>query len=70
MQTICGKFLRYNVKLSFSETVARDTMMQAHTYGFAVAGEWAKEIAEDYAKQLVEKGLIAEAKSSNDSSDS
>jgi ATP-dependent Clp protease adapter protein ClpS len=45
-------------------------MMQAHTYGFAVAGEWAKEIAEDYAKQLVEKGLIAEAKSSNDSSDS
>jgi hypothetical protein len=23
-----------------TEAVAQDTMMQAHTYGFAVAGEW------------------------------
>lgn len=41
-------------------------MMQAHTYGFAVAGEFAKEVAEDYAKRLVEKGLVAEAKSNKE----
>ena len=50
--------------MSMAETVAQDTMMQAHTYGFAVAGEWIKEVAEDYAEKLVEKGLVAEAKSS------
>jgi ATP-dependent Clp protease adapter protein ClpS len=26
--------------MSMTEAVAQDTMMQAHTYGFAVAGEW------------------------------
>jgi ATP-dependent Clp protease adapter protein ClpS len=52
--------------MSMSETVAQDVMMQAHTYGFAVAGEWVKEVAEDYAKKLVEKGLVAEAKSSKE----
>ena len=52
--------------MSMTEAVAQDTMMQAHTYGFAVAGEWVKEVAEDYAKKLVEKGLVAEAKSSKE----
>ena len=52
--------------MSMTEVVAQDTMMQAHTYGFAVAGEWVKEVAEDYAKKLVEKGLVAEAKSSKE----
>jgi ATP-dependent Clp protease adaptor protein ClpS len=46
--------------LSFTEEVAADVMMQAHTNGFAVVGEWTKEIADDYCKQLVEKGLLAE----------
>ena len=41
-------------------------MMQAHTYGYAVAVETSKEKAEKYVKQLLEKGLIAEARKSGD----
>lgn len=47
---------------SFSEAVAHETMMLAHTYGFSVCGEWYKELAEEYSKQLQQRGLIAEAK--------
>jgi ATP-dependent Clp protease adapter protein ClpS len=52
--------------LSFTEPVAQDVMLQAHTYGFAVAGEFSKDIAIDYAKRLVEMGLVAEAKPAAD----
>ena len=41
-------------------------MLQAHTYGYAVAVETSKETAEKYVKQLLEKGLIAEARKSGD----
>ena len=41
-------------------------MLQAHTYGYAVAVETSKEKAEKYVKQLLEKGLIAEARKSGD----
>ena len=52
--------------LSFTEAVAEAVMLQAHNYGFAVAGEFSKELAIDYAKKLVDKGLVAEAKPCND----
>ena len=41
-------------------------MMQAHTYGYAVAVETSQEKAEKYVSQLLEKGLIAEARKSGD----
>ena len=45
----------------FSEEVAGDVMMQAHNNGFAILGEWNnKETADDYCKQLLEKGLVCE----------
>lgn len=56
--------------LSFTEAVAEDVMLQAHNYGFAVAGEFSKDVAIDYAKRLVEMGLIAEAKPANDDDES
>lgn len=46
----------------FTEAVAHETMMRAHVYGFAVCGEWYKELSEEYCQQLLKKGLIAEAK--------
>jgi ATP-dependent Clp protease adaptor protein ClpS len=51
---------------SFSEEVANATMMQAHTYGFAVVGEWAKDVAIEYVKKLLAKNLVAEAKPADD----
>jgi ATP-dependent Clp protease adapter protein ClpS len=54
---------------SFAEAVAQETMLRAHTYGFSVCGEWYKELAEEYCKQLLEKGLIAEAKPSEKDGD-
>ena len=53
---------------SFTEKVAEDVMLCAHNHGFAVAGEYGKEIAIEHAKKLVEKGLIAEAKESDEPS--
>jgi len=41
-------------------------MMQAHTYGLAVLGEWFQELAEDYCKQLTEKGLVTSVHKSNE----
>lgn len=41
-------------------------MFRAHSTGFAVTGEWAKDIAEDYWKKLIQKGLIAEVVKSKD----
>ena len=55
---------------SFTEEVASDVMMQAHTNGFAVVGEWSKEVATDYCKQLVDKGLVAEVVKSPKENDS
>lgn len=44
-----------------------DVMMQAHTHGLAVLGEWIQEIAEEYCKQLTDKGLVVSVhKSSSD----
>jgi len=45
----------------WQESRANDVMLQAHTNGFAVCGEFYKELAEEYAKQLQDKGLDAEA---------
>eukprot|EP01036_Dinobryon_divergens_P022803 gene22803-31100_t len=52
---------------SWTEEMAADVMMQAHTYGLAVLGEWTQEIAEEYSKQLTDKGLVVSVhKSSSD----
>jgi len=47
--------------LGFSADMADAVMMQAHTNGYAVAGEYYQELCKDYAKRLVDKGIIAEA---------
>ena len=47
---------------SWDENKANAVMMQAHTYGLAIAGEWYKELAVEYAQQLTRRNLIAEAK--------
>ena len=41
-------------------------MLRAHTTGFAVTGEWNKELAEEYWKKLTQKGLLAEVVKSKD----
>lgn len=46
---------------NWDESRANGVMMQAHTNGMAVCGEFYKELAEEYAKQLQNKGLDAEA---------
>jgi ATP-dependent Clp protease adapter protein ClpS len=46
---------------NWDESRANGVMMQAHTNGMAVCGEFYKELAEGYAKQLQDKGLDAEA---------
>ena len=53
---------------NFSEDMADDVMLTAHSYGFAVVGEWYKELAHDYVDKLTTKGLVAEAKKSSDAS--
>lgn len=47
---------------SWDENKANAVMLQAHNYGLAVAGEWYKELAVEYAEQLTRRNLIAEAK--------
>ena len=47
---------------NWDENKANEVMMQAHTYGLAIAGEWYKELAEEYSLQLNKKNLVAEAK--------
>jgi ATP-dependent Clp protease adapter protein ClpS len=54
---------------SWTEERAAEVMMQAHNFGFAVTGEWFKELAEDYCVQLVTKGLIAEVKAMKEVTD-
>ena len=46
--------------------VMRVVMLRAHTTGFAVTGEWNKELAEEYWKKLTQKGLLAEVVKSKD----
>ena len=49
------------------QILSTDVMMQAHTHGLAVLGEWIQEIAEEYCKQLTDKGLVVSVhKSSSD----
>ena len=50
---------------SWDENKSHSIMMQAHTYGLTICGEWYKELAEQYAQQLNVKGLVAEAKPNN-----
>ena len=50
----------------WDEMRADAVMLQAHTYGFAVAVETSQERAEDYVEKLLAKGLIAEARKSGD----
>lgn len=50
----------------WDEMQADAVMLQAHTYGFAVAVETSQERAEDYVEKLLAKGLIAEARKSGD----
>ena len=52
---------------SWDESKANSVMMQAHTYGLAIAGEWYKELALEYAQQLNRRNLIAEAKPAGNS---
>jgi ATP-dependent Clp protease adapter protein ClpS len=47
--------------LGFNSDMSEAVMMQAHMYGYAVAGEWYKELCEEYAKKLTDKGIIAKA---------
>lgn len=54
---------------SWTEVMASDVMMQAHTYGYAVTGEWAKTTAQEYCDKLVDKGLFAEVVKVGDGSD-
>ena len=56
-------YLHYHPFTSLFQSILPypDVMMQAHTNGFAVVGEWGvKETAEDYCKQLLQKGLVSE----------
>ena len=41
-------------------------MLRAHTTGFAVTGEWSKEVAEEYWTKLTQRGLLAEVVKSKD----
>lgn len=47
--------------LGFSSEMSEAVMLQAHNNGFAVAGEWYKELCQEYAKRLTDKGIMAEA---------
>jgi ATP-dependent Clp protease adapter protein ClpS len=47
--------------LGFNSDMSEAVMMQAHMYGYALAGEWYKELCEEYAKKLTDKGIIAKA---------
>lgn len=51
--------------MSFTEETAADVMMQAHTNGLAIVGEYSKEVANDYCKKLNDKGLMAEVMQKN-----
>eukprot|EP00600_Ochromonadales_sp_CCMP1393_P009867 CAMPEP_0174973844 /NCGR_PEP_ID=MMETSP0004_2-20121128/11475_1 /TAXON_ID=420556 /ORGANISM="Ochromonas sp., Strain CCMP1393" /LENGTH=67 /DNA_ID=CAMNT_0016224353 /DNA_START=490 /DNA_END=693 /DNA_ORIENTATION=+ len=46
--------------------MATDVMLQAHNNGYAVAGEWMKEVAEEYCSNLLNLGLLAEVVASKD----
>ena len=43
-----------------SESVAYQTMMQAHQNGIAVVGRWVYEVAEMYHDSLKDKGIICD----------
>ena len=44
----------------WTEDMATEVMLQAHNNGYAVLGEWFKELAEEYSSQLTGKGLLNE----------
>ena len=51
---------------SWDEALASSVMLEAHNSGFAVTGEYSKDTAFDYAKKLVDRGLFAEARKSDE----
>jgi ATP-dependent Clp protease adapter protein ClpS len=51
---------------SWDEVMANDVMMQAHTNGYAVTGEYMQDVAEEYCGALTGKGLLAEVVASAD----
>jgi ATP-dependent Clp protease adapter protein ClpS len=54
---------------SWSESLATSVMLEAHNNGFAVTGEYSKEVALDYCTKLLEKGLYAETRKSDEMGD-
>lgn len=54
---------------NWTESLANDVMYQAHNNGFAITGEYSKDVADDYCKKLVAKGLFAEVRKSDDMGD-
>ncbi len=46
--------------IGLSETVAYNTMMQAHQHGIAVVGTWVFERAEMYYEALKQSGIICD----------
>ena len=55
---------------SWDEVLANSVMLEAHTNGFAVTGEYNKETAFEYVKKLTDRGLFAEARKADDLSNS
>lgn len=51
---------------TWDEALASSVMLEAHNNGFAVTGEYNKETAFDYVKKLVDRGLFAEARKSDE----
>jgi ATP-dependent Clp protease adapter protein ClpS len=54
---------------SWTEMMAGEVMLQAHTHGYAVTGEWVKETATEYCDKLLDRGLVAEVIKMGDGAD-
>lgn len=52
----------------WTEDEATEVMLTAHNYGFAILGEWALKLAQEYCRKLVDKGLYAEVRNTKDMS--
>lgn len=51
---------------TWDEALADSVMLEAHNNGYAVTGEYNKETAFEYVKKLVDRGLFAEARKSDE----
>lgn len=54
---------------TWTEMMASEVMLQAHTHGYAVTGEWGKETAQEYCDKLLDRGLVAEVIKVGDGAD-